>query len=180
MLNDRVLDFLRAAIEASAELAAPRVEPVRLQVRTGSGLPAKPEMFQTGYFVLSWSYRVVDGERFHAFLKEWEPNFADFFKRQTLEKPQPSFGSTATQRAGYHGTFAVRGADGTPASRFKTLWGGNQEFIEIIEQCYLGRPDDTNPDLDEIRLATLMRQLLRLVVDEVHVEILDPTIGLDN
>ena len=179
MTNHRVLDFLRATIEASTELAPPTVEPVRLQVRTGSGLPAKPEMFETGYYVLSWSYRVVDAERFHAFLKEWEPNFANFFERQTLEKPEPSFGSTETRRAGYHGTFAVRGGDGAPSNRFKTLWGGDRQFIEIIESCYLGRPNDGNHDLDEIRLATLMRQLLRLVVDEVNVEILDPTIGLD-
>jgi hypothetical protein len=156
MKNHRILDFLQATIDASPELAAPTVERVRLQVRTGSGVPPKPEMFQKGYMVLSWYYRVLDVQRFHLFLRPWELSLA--------------------QQTAYHGTFAVRDADGTPSNRFKTLWGGDSAVLEIVENCYRGRPNLLKAD--EVTLADLMRELIRQVLGEVEIELLDPTIGL--
>jgi hypothetical protein len=157
MKNDRILDFLRATIDASPELAAPTVETVRLQVRTGSGIPPKPTMFEDGYMVMRWTYRVVNAQDFHNFLRGFEASLA--------------------QNKGYHGTFAVRGAGGTPTSRFNTLWGGKRDFLEMIENCFRGRPNFDDPD--ERFLADLMSQLLRRVSDEdIEVELLDPSIGL--
>jgi hypothetical protein len=156
MKNHRILDFLRATIDASPELAAPTVERVRLQVRTGSGVPPKPEMYQKGYMVVTWYYRVADIPTFHLFLRGWETSLED--------------------QTAYHGTFALRHADGTPSNRFKTLWGGVSAVLETIETCYRGRPDLTNAD--QVKLANLIRVFLRQVEGEVEIELLDPAIGL--
>jgi hypothetical protein len=169
MTEQRMLDFVRALVDADADFVPPSVAPVKMQVRTGASVPPKPDMLARGYVVLVWSYTVSDLARFKEFISTWEEGMAHFFDPDVVDgKPVLA----------YHGTFPVRSAGGAPTKRFKTMWGGERERIHFIEKCRIARRDKLTGR--ERELATNLHQMFSLVVGDVEVEFLDPGVDLNN
>jgi hypothetical protein len=175
MTEQRVVDFLRAAIEAAPDFAGPKVSAVKLQVRTGSSVMPKRDMIDLGYVVLVWDYPVKDVKRFNQFMQANEDELTKIFDDVAFAFKDAN--NVDRKRLGYHGTFPVRSAGGATTTRCKTMWSGQRDWLYVIEKCRLA-PSASLQSPAEKKLADMIQQMFTFVDGDVSVEILDPKVGL--
>ena len=188
--RDRPLLFLRALIDADGALAEPRVEPVRLSVRTAGSIPPKAVMAAAGYIVVVWTWRTKPGIS-RTEIEEWELAHAATFD-VAENAPQPmqataggeirdaeSGAVPVRRKLAYHGTVLARRSVFAPPGRtLQTLWGAWGEGRGWLEAVLSRAPDTITPEWLQPIAQSVVDLRTRLMEGDPEVTVIDPSLPL--
>jgi hypothetical protein len=186
----RTLLYLRALIDADRTLDEPRLEPVRLHVRTAGSIPPKAVMAAAGYIVVVWTWRTKP-EVTRAEIEQWElghaaeldvaenaprpmtePGGADITDAETQSVPSRSM-------LAYHGTVLARRSVFAPPGRtVQTLWGAWGEGRQWLEAVLSKAPDTIQPEWLQPIAHTVLDLRTRLMDGDPEVTVIDPSLPL--
>jgi hypothetical protein len=186
----RTLLYLRALIDADGTLNEPRLEAVRLSVRTAGSIPPKAVMAAAGYIVVVWTWRLKP-EVTRTEIEQWELRHAAELN-VAENAPQPMTGSggasvtdaetgTVPSRPmlAYHGTVLARRSVFAPPGRtVQTLWGAWGEGRRWLEAMLSQAPDTIEPLWLQPIARTVLELRTRLMDGDPEVSVIDPSLPL--
>jgi hypothetical protein len=186
----RTLLYLRALIDADRALAAPRLDPVRLHVRTAGSIPPKAVMAAAGYIVVVWTWR-IKSEVTRTEIEEWEREHArELDVAENAPRPMTEAGGAGITDAetgsvpsrsmlAYHGTVLARRSVFAPPGRMvQTLWGAWGEGRQWLEAVLSKAPDTITPEWLQPIAHSVVDLRSRLMDGDPEVTVIDPSLPL--
>lgn len=186
----RTLLYLRALIDADRTLDEPRLEPVRLHVRTAGSIPPKAVMAAAGYIVVVWTWRTKP-EVTRAEIEQWElGHAAELNVAENAAQPMTEIGGASITDAetgtvpsrpmlAYHGTVLARRSVFAPPGRtVQTLWGAWGEGRQWLEAVLSKAPDTIQPEWLQPIAHTVVDLRTRLMDGDPEVTVIDPSLPL--
>lgn len=186
----RTLLYLRALIDADRTLDAPRLEPVRLHVRTAGSIPPKAVMAAAGYIVVVWTWRIKP-EVTRTEIEQWElGHAAELNVAENAAQPMTGMGGASITDAetgtvpsrpmlAYHGTVLARRSVFAPPGRtVQTLWGAWGEGRRWLEAVLSKAPDTIQPEWLQPIAQTVVDLRTRLMEGDPEVTVIDPSLPL--
>lgn len=186
----RTLLYLRALIDADRTLDEPRLEPVRLHVRTAGSIPPKAVMAAAGYIVVVWTWRTKP-EVTRAEIEQWElGHAAELDVAENAAQPMTEIGGASITDAetgtvpsrpmlAYHGTVLARRSVFAPPGRtVQTLWGAWGEGRQWLEAVLSRAPDTIQPEWLQPVARTIVTLRSELMDGEPEVTVIDPSLPL--
>lgn len=188
--RDRTRLYLRALIDADGALAEPRLETVRLHVRTAGSIPPKPVMAAAGYIVVVWTWRAKPGIT-RTEIEEWELGHAATLDvAENAPQPMQAAGGgdvrdaesgavPVRRRLAFHGTVLARRSIFAPPGRtLQTLWGAWGEGRAWLEAVLSRAPDTIAPAWLQPIAQTVADLRTRLMDGDPDVTVIDPSMPL--
>lgn len=186
----RTLLYLRALIDADRTLDEPRLEPVRLHVRTAGSIPPKAVMAAAGYIVVVWTWRTKP-EVTRTEIEQWElEHAAELNVAENAAQPMTGIGGAGITDAetgtvpsrpmlAYHGTVLARRSVFAPPGRtVQTLWGAWGEGRQWLEAVLSRAPDAIQPEWLQPIARTIVTLRSELMDGEPEVTVIDPSLPL--
>lgn len=188
--RDRTLLYLRALIDADGTLAEPRLDPVRLSVRTAGSIPPKPVMAAAGYIVVVWTWRTKPGIT-RTEIEEWELGHAATLDvAENAPQPMQATGGgdvrdaesgavSVRRKLAYHGTVLARRSVFAPPGRtLQTLWGAWGDGRAWLEAVLSRAPDTITPEWLQPIAQSVVDLRMRLMEGDPDVTVIDPSLPL--